>query len=442
MRMTCKPDARTRRPLMGMVLVLILWTSGTVGAAVPAELFQPLEGKPLLLGDSRPAVIRSRPVQVRFDLLAAGERAYAQREPVVPLHLNLFPGVGFPALPREIIRTPGRATVWKGRLPDIPASSFTLIYTDTHLFGNITLPGAFYQVRPAGEGRHAVLEIGQRAYPPEKDPRPVAGSRENPAWLANRGGLGSAPARGDRLAAVHRIFLPLLLAPPYVDVLVVYTPQARAAAGGSTAMRGLIELAVHETNTGYDHSGVRQILRLAHAEEVAYSEAGFDWDTTLDRLTDQHDGYLDQVHTLRDEHRADLVVLLVDDYTYCGLAWLMTAVSPSFASSAFSLVNWDCATGIYSLAHEMGHNMGSHHNWEETDEIGAFPYSKGYQAPNRAFRTIMAYDCPGGCTRINYWSNPDSSYQGQATGRDYQAYQPADNRRSLNQTTPTVGSWR
>jgi peptidyl-Asp metalloendopeptidase len=86
--------------------------------------------------------------------------------------------------------------------------------------------------------------------------------------------------------------------------------------------------------------------------------------------------------------------------------------------------------------------MGSHHDWNTTSETEAFNYSKGHQAPDQTFRTIMAYDCPGGCARINHWSNPDILYLGQPTGRHFLTFQPADNTRSINNTVPTVSNWR
>ena len=52
------------------------------------------------------------------------------------------------------------------------------------------------------------------------------------------------------------------------DVIVVYTPSARAAAGGTAAMNALINLAAAKTNTAYLRSGVVPRLRLVHQEEV------------------------------------------------------------------------------------------------------------------------------------------------------------------------------
>ena len=52
-----------------------------------------------------------------------------------------------------------------------------------------------------------------------------------------------------------------------IDVLVVYTAAARAAAGGTDdAIRARIMLGVTETNTAYANSGVVQRLRLVGAE--------------------------------------------------------------------------------------------------------------------------------------------------------------------------------
>ena len=39
----------------------------------------------------------------------------------------------------------------------------------------------------------------------------------------------------------------------------------------------------------------------------------------------------------------------------------MTSPGTWFASSAFNVVDWSCAAGNLSLAHELGHNEGMHH---------------------------------------------------------------------------------
>jgi hypothetical protein len=94
-----------------------------------------------------------------------------------------------------------------------------------------------------------------------------------------------------------------------------------------------------ETNQGHINNGVTQRIRLVHKEEVNYIESGFDWNTTLSRLQNTTDGYVDNIHTQRDSYHADVVFMIVSASDYCGLGYMMQTVSPSFASYAFCLVS-------------------------------------------------------------------------------------------------------
>jgi hypothetical protein len=60
---------------------------------------------------------------------------------------------------------------------------------------------------------------------------------------------------------------------------------------------------------------------------------------------------------------------------------------------------------------------------------------------------VMAYNdgCQAAgvsCTRINYWSNPDTFYNGVATGVSSTSTSAADNRLTLNNTAYTVANFR
>lgn len=86
-----------------------------------------------------------------------------------------------------------------------------------------------------------------------------------------------------------------------------------------------------------------------------YEDSDKKSDEHLRHLQKGSDGELDSVHSKRDEFGADLVVLIAGpSYGYCGQAYN----SPGSAKWAFSVVKYTCATGYYSFAHEMGHNMG------------------------------------------------------------------------------------
>ena len=229
-----------------------------------------------------------------------------------------------------------------------------------------------------------------------------------------------------------------------IDVMVVYTPAARSAEGGTTGMENMLALAITESNNGYSQSGVTQRLRLVNTYEVDYTEAA-SWSTMLDNLRGTSDGNMDEIHDLRDIYGADHVVLIIDDNDYCGLAYMMNNVSSGFDSWAFAVVDHSCATGYYSFAHELGHNMGCDHD-EDNDNSkgGAYIYSNGYQSLDASpkCRSIMAYNDGCSCTRVNYWSNPDINVNGQPFGVHHDSVHSADNRMTLNNTLSTTQNFR
>ena len=218
-------------------------------------------------------------------------------------------------------------------------------------------------------------------------------------------------------------------------------------------MQAKIQLAVTETNQGYANSNVVQRLRLVGTAETSYTEVATSISTDLNRVTNPSDGYMDEVPALRDTYRADVVSLIGSGYAAgsgaCGVAWLMSGNSPSFAPYAYSVVDVTCMTGYYSFGHEIGHNMGLNHARVDPVGTGAYFYSFGYKDPGNAFRTVMAYNCPVSCPRVLYFSNPTVFYSGKTTGincTDPSCVTPdstsAYNALSLNNTRVTVANWR
>jgi peptidyl-Asp metalloendopeptidase len=222
------------------------------------------------------------------------------------------------------------------------------------------------------------------------------------------------------------------------DVLVVYTPAARTAAGGTAAIKNLISLGVSETNTAYGNSGIIPRLRLVYSGEISYTEAA-SLQTDLSRLQSTSDGYMDTVHTLRNTYGADLVKLVVGAATdACGVAYLMSGSNNTgFASSAFSVTARDCISPNYTFGHELGHNMGSNHAPSDPTGTGAFSYSFGYKDPQARFRTVMAYDCSPSCPRVLHFSNPNVFYNGWVTGTSTQ-----NNATSINNVRTVVANFR
>ena len=238
-----------------------------------------------------------------------------------------------------------------------------------------------------------------------------------------------------------------------VDVAVVYTPAARELAGGKAGIEAAIDLMVAETNEAYAASGVHHRMALVERSEVRYTETG-DGGGDLERLADPDDGYMDDVHTLRDRAGADLVHLIVSRAPgLCGIA-----IHPG----AFALTVLDC--GGIVMAHEMGHNMGLHHD-RFSDQVSrgdVFQHpAYGYvnqrsldagAAPSSRWRTIMAVRthcrlADVSCLELLRFSNPRQNYNGDPMGVAYGGGEkgvsgPADAAAVLNAMIPAVAAWR
>lgn len=273
------------------------------------------------------------------------------------------------------------------------------------------------------------------------------------AWIVVLLAVSAALARGPGVA-LDCVAVPVAgprAAPPavvpasagvLVDVMVVYTPSSRVAAGGTAAIEALIDSYFDYTNMVYEQSGVDHRFRLVHAAEVAYVESGNSL-TDLARLRDTDDGFMDGVHALRDQWGADLVSL-INTSGSAGVAYQMTVLDVGFEWSAFSAIGavTDPIPGGLVFAHETGHNMGCQHNNEGAGgPQGLFCYSFGYRTPDEQWRTIMSYS-PG--EYVDFFSSPDVEFMGQPLGvaGDGCPAGAAHNVRSLNEAAATVAQFR
>lgn len=348
------------------------------------------------------------------------------------LTLNLFDDALVTAERTSHEPTSDGGILWHGRIIGQPLSQVTLLVRDGQLWGNIRWPLAVYAVRPLGpNGLHLVEQINEGGFAEPPD---------DSVWDSSL-----VPPQNNRIPQENG---------SVIDVLVAYTPSVRQALGGDTAaVQALLDLIVAETNTSYANSDITQRIRLVHSVEVAYTEAGPSNSLTdLTRLSNTSDGFLDEVHALRDTYGADVVHLMYENGD-CGYGYIF---------APFSISSRLCAATNLTFAHELGHNMGARHDWYMDAVAGnpnGYTGNHGYVYPPGQWRTVMAYNnlCSAlgtSCTRLAYWSNPAKFYNAAPMGvwegtstacaTNNTANPPcdADNRLTLNRTALTVSNWR
>lgn len=301
---------------------------------------------------------------------------------------------------------------WFGTLSGVPGKA-TLVVHDGNITGTIRDDGNLYRVEPVGNGVHAVIKVDESRFPPDHPP-----SFKDKEKHGDIRPITPAEPRDTKRSD----------GPVGIDVLVAYTSAAHTAVSDIAAT---IQLAVAEANQSYQNSGVNIRLTLVDSFEISYSESGKTYDTILADFVGMAD-----VNNRRNSSGADMAAMIINQSDYCGLADAIQAN----ASNAFAIVHYDCATGYYSFAHELGHLQGARHDPANDPTTTPFAYGHGFQhtSPSPRWRTIMAYNCSPSCSRLQYWSNPNINYNGTAMG----TATTNDNARVLNETATTVAGFR
>jgi hypothetical protein len=222
-----------------------------------------------------------------------------------------------------------------------------------------------------------------------------------------------------------------------VDVLVLYTSGAEALyADVNTRINQIVSV----SNQIFSDSGVDMQLRLVHTERVNFSDSV----NSIEALRSVTSPYIsplaNQAASLREAHGADFVVFM-RPYArdgYCGVAWVLGnrtggQFSDYDARMAFSHVSINCSN--YVMAHELGHNMGLAHSYEQNNRGYTYPYSIGHGAQGE-FVTVMAYGSAYSTHRKIYkFSNAEQNdCNGQRCGTPHDGAMGADAAKSLQQT--------
>lgn len=406
-----------------LALLVGLFSTSTVGLAqgTAPDFFRDADGSGAESGYVKPAhVTRYHYVNVNMNLLLDTQRSLdAGVRP--ELHLNLFSNAKFTGVITRVEKPSATSTSWIGKLNDIQNGYFYIVQSDNAVIVHVGSPVGIYEASMTGSGVYRVIQIDQSKFG-EDAPMPAS----IPGPILSKEQVGPNADNGST-----------------IDVMVVYTARTRAAEGSVAAMKARIALAVSETNDGYLHAGVTPRLRLVHVEEAAYPETG-SIEVDLMRLTNTGDGFMDNIHALRNKYGADMVSLVVENGgPYCGMANAIMAT----AANAFQVTARACVTGYYSFGHEFGHLQGARHDVYVDPTNSPYSYGHAYVHTSsnvtQRWRTIMAYNdkCYSlgyNCTRLLYWSNPNKTYQGASMGEAG----VSENYKVLNNTAVTVANFR
>ncbi|CAM9703792.1 unnamed protein product, partial [Scytosiphon promiscuus] len=174
-----------------------------------------------------------------------------------------------------------------------------------------------------------------------------------------------------------------------IQAAVFYSDQALDLMGvGAVQMESLISAAFLTVNTGFNNSEIGLEITIVYQGILPYEEGTSDSGTKLSYMRTNS-----EVNDIRDQHGADLVLLVGELNDVCGLAYFLPDTVAGYSEYAYGSVHPNCFSRLV-IAHEFGHNLGCEHN--RNHSTTDMEYAHGYRyCSGTMYTTIMSYseDC-------------------------------------------------
>ncbi|QNP71372.1 hypothetical protein IAG44_19320 [Streptomyces roseirectus] len=337
--------------------------------------------------------------------------------------------------------TVGGHLIWRGEVPGTTDQTVLVTLTGgcdgkrgNEIMGaQFALGGALFDITATGPGKVVIAESTPlvdehepRATPPRvANPAPKPRSAPRTRKANCKGGAGIS----------------------VVDTLVAYTPKAKAEAGGDAQIRAQAVKGVTLANEAFASSGIKVRLRLVFTTPVDVPPA---YDTvsgaSLAAFAKKNDGIADTLPALRDKYGADQVSVIAGGKAAGGIGYIPAPAGPSWSEWTYTVVA-QSAIASYSFGHEIGHNLGSNHDWT-TDPAQPDNGASGYFPAKGEFSTLMAYESScrtatkGTCGRVNRFSNSHQKYRGLTLGKPMTQTDSADSAAVLGASGKAVAAYR
>lgn len=176
-------------------------------------------------------------------------------------------------------------------------------------------------------------------------------------------------------------------------VAALFTTDAKNAKNGG--IENHIQLSIDALNLALENSDVNFEAELVFVQETSYNDGSSraDGDLALIRFQASNDGHMDAIQDARKKFAADVCLLIVNNKghengiaTRCGVAQGIKTCK----DFGFCLVDWECAVGNFSVAHEISHLMGCRHDVAVDNTNEPHEHGHGFVNSTQGFKTIMA----------------------------------------------------
>lgn len=298
----------------------------------------------------------------------------------------------------------------------------TISINDNDIIGTLFFADNTYMIKTIADEEYLLIDIDQSSFPTEKDIE----SQLMTSYTDDNSTITRTSISTQGITTI--------------DILVLYTTDVAEAYPN---IENIIYEAEAVSNLAFYNSDINCQFNIVYIGKTNYIEPKpynkDNFSLNLKRFASVNDGFMDEVHRLRDTYAADVCVLMCYNEAYAGEAHTIKCDS----QSAFCVVHPNSASSNISFAHEIGHLIGCRHDTYMDASTTPYSYGHGYININKKWRTIMAYnnhckDVGCYCKRLPYWSNPYILYNGDVMGN----IDMCNNAQVWRNRSPAVSSFR